>query len=534
MQFGIKYKILATLFASIVIAVGGMWLLVTWSFDRGLVGYVSSTEQEMHSNLVQSLAEEYRSQGGWDSLRGNERRWRELHLESYLKSDIPRYARRYAIDPPDVIVQPGETFNIALPPVRGEPFTEPLPPQGEASWTFAGEHEKAFVIATPLPPPGEPAAGSRRMPPRVGIHFAPHARMKPRTALLDADKQPLLGRTPPGDPTEYRPILVDGATVGYLGIWGHRIPDALEKRFSERQARTFLIIALSMMLVAAVVGLPLSQRLVTPLRSLSEATRKLASGDYTTRTQSVSSDEIGQLSRDFNTLANTLEQNEKSRRQWIADISHELRTPLTVLRGEIEALQDGVRQVTPERLATLHGETMNLARLVDDLYELSLSDIGALSYRKEPLDLRGIVEGCAQSYADKFGDRRLRLELGLPVEPVIVLGDPDRLQQLVSNLLSNSQRYTDSGGTVEVSLSSGQGSALLEVQDTAPGVPPEHLPKLFDRLYRVEGSRSRSTGGAGLGLAIAKNIVEAHGGTIEAGNSPLGGLRVCVRLPLDT
>jgi two-component system sensor histidine kinase BaeS len=488
----------------------------------------------MHSNLVQSLAEEYRSRGGWDSLRGNERRWRELHLESYLKSDIPRYARRYAIDPPDVIVQPGEPFNIALPPVRGEPFTEPLPapPQGEMSWTFAAEHGKA-VIVTPLPPQGEPVAESRRIPPRVGIHFAPHARTKPRTALLDADKQPLLDRLPPGDPTEYRPILVDGNTVGYLGIWGNRIPDALERRFSERQARTFLIIALSMMLVAAVIGLPLSQRLVTPLRSLSEATRKLASGDYSTRTQPASSDEVGQLSRDFNTLANTLEQNEKSRRQWIADISHELRTPLTVLRGEIEAMQDGVRQVTPERLATLHGETMNLARLVDDLYELSLSDIGALSYRKELLDLRGIVENCAHSYEDKFGDRSLRLELRLPAEPVMVLGDPDRLQQLVSNLLSNSQRYTDSGGTVEVSLSSGQGSALLEVQDTAPGVPREHLPKLFDRLYRVEGSRSRATGGAGLGLAIAKNIVEAHGGTIEAGNSPLGGLRVRARLPLD-
>jgi len=510
MQFSIKYKVLATLFASIVIAVGGMWLLVTWSFDRGFGGYVSSTEQEMQSNLVQSLAEEYREHGGWNSLRGNDRRWRELHLESYLKSDIPRYARRYDIDPPDVIVQPGEPFNIALPPMRGEPFTEPLPP-----------------------PDGGPVMHYRQRSPRIGIRFVPHARMKPRTALLDADKQPLLGRTPPGEPMEYRPILVDGATVGYLGVWAHRVPDALEKSFSERQARTFLIIALSMMLVATVVGLPLSQRLVTPLRSLSEATRKLASGDYATRTAARGNDEVGQLSRDFNTLANTLEQNEKSRRQWIADISHELRTPLTVLRGEIEAMQDGVRAVTPERLTALHGETMNLARLVDDLYELSLSDIGALSYRKQRLDLRGVVESCAQNAGPKLGERDLRLDLALPAGPVEVFGDPDRLQQLVSNLLSNSQRYTDTGGRVEVLLTVREGAAVLEIQDTAPGVAAEHLPKLFDRLYRVEGSRSRATGGAGLGLAIAKNIVEAHGGTIEAENSPLGGLRVRVRLPLD-
>jgi two-component system sensor histidine kinase BaeS len=510
MQFGIRYKVLATLFLSIVIAVGGMWLLVTWSFDRGFVGYVSSTEQEMQSNLVQSLAEEYRRQGDWSSLRGNERRWRELHLQSWLKSDIPRYARRYSIDPPDVIIQPGEPFNIALPPRHGEPF--PGPPQ---------------------PSSGEPAGGAVALPPSGELHFEAHRRMKPRTVLLDADKQPLLGRLPPDEPLEYRAILVDGKTVGFLGIRGHRLPDALEKRFSERQARTFLIIALSMMLVATVVGLPLAQRLVTPLRSLSEATRRLAAGDYAARTAAASSDEVGQLSRDFNTLAHTLEQNEKSRRQWIADISHELRTPLTVLRGEIEAMQDGIREITPGRLAALHGETMNLARLVDDLYELSLSDIGALSYRKERLDLRGVVESCVQNYASRFEERSLRLDLSLPPEPVMVFGDPDRLQQLLSNLLSNSQRYTETGGRVEITLKAGQGSALLDIQDTAPGVAPEHLPKLFDRLYRVEGSRSRATGGAGLGLAIARNIVEAHGGGIEASDSPLGGLRVRVRLPVD-
>jgi two-component system sensor histidine kinase BaeS len=497
MQFGIKYKILATLFASIVIAVGGMWLLVTWSFDRGFVGYVSSTEQEMQSHLVEALAEEYRRQGGWESLRGNERRWRELHLQSFLKADIPRYARRYEIDPPDVVVPRGGAFTEPLP-APGGPFTEPLPPSAHGA-----------------------------------IRFEPPRRMKPRTVLLDAERRPLLGRMPPGEPLEYRSIVVEGNTVGYLGIRPHRLPDALEKRFAERQARMSMIIALSMMILATLIGLPLSQRLVTPLRSLSEATRKLAAGDYATRTAASGNDEVGQLSRDFNTLANTLDQNEKSRRQWIADISHELRTPLTVLRGEIEAMQDGIRSVTPERLAALHGETMNLARLVDDLFELSLSDIGALSYRKEPLDLRGVLDACAQSYADKFADRRLELKLAAPPSPVMVLGDPDRLQQLFSNLLSNSLRYTDSGGRVEIALVSAGDFAEIDVQDMAPGVAAEHLPRLFDRFYRVEGSRSRATGGAGLGLAIARNIVEAHGGEIHAEASALGGLRVRVRLPLD-
>lgn len=513
MQLSIKYKILAVVFASILIAVGGMWLLVSWSFDRGFVGYVSSTEQEMHANLVKALAEEYRAAGGWDTLRGNERRWRELHLESFLKSDLPRYAHRYAIEPPDVMLRPGRAFTAPLPPPDGAPE---MIWHGKEVTAFPPEDSIQFV-------PGKPGAD-------VVYKLR---RRKARTALFDAERQPVFGSLPTDEQIDYQPVAVDGRTVGYLGIRARRIPDGLEQRFSERQARTFMLIAMIMMLVAAVVGLPLSQRLVNPLRSLSDATRRLAGGDYSARTTAASGDELGQLARDFNTLAHTLEQNEKSRRQWIADISHELRTPLAVLRGEIEALQDGVRQPTPERLGALHAEAMNLARLVDDLYELSLSDIGALSYRKQPLDLRAIIETATQNFADRLAERRLELALQLPPQPLPVLGDPDRLQQLCANLLSNSLRYTDPGGRVQIAARIDSGSVIIELQDSAPGVEAEHLPRLFERLYRVEGSRNRATGGAGLGLAIARNIVEAHGGSIAAESSSLGGLCVRVRLPLD-
>jgi two-component system sensor histidine kinase BaeS len=494
MSFSIKYKILATLFAATVVAVGGMWLLVTWSFDRGLMRYVSSLEQEVNTNFARLLAEEYKRSGSWEPLRQDRHRWHELHFRSFLEVDIPRYARRYAVEPPRQFLE--REF-------QGKPLLAPgaaprwAPARGVPRYrTVLLDENREIVVQTPLPPGLPPGA--------VGA-----------------------------EPLEYQPVTVEGRTVGYLGIQKPiSFTEVHERRFFERQAHAFMMIALGMMALSAIVALPLSQRLVKPLRALSDATRRLAAGEYSTRIEPQSRDEVGQLARDFNTLAHTLEANEKSRRQWIADISHELRTPLAVLRGEIEALQDGVRPVTPERLAALHEETMRITRLVSDLYELSLSDIGALSYQKRQIDLRDLLQRSVDGWRGRFAEKGLELELDAPTRAT-VLGDPERLQQLFDNLLSNALRYTDAPGRAWVALGLHGDRAVLDVEDTAPGVEDVHLPHLFERLYRVEGSRSRATGGAGLGLAIARNIVEAHGGTITAAPSARGGLHVRVELPLD-
>ncbi|MGH6913809.1 MAG: ATP-binding protein, partial [Geminicoccales bacterium] len=205
----------------------------------------------------------------------------------------------------------------------------------------------------------------------------------------------------------------------------------------------------------------------------------------------------------------------------IADIAHELRTPLAVLRGEIEALQDGVRPLGRDALDSLAGDTARLSRLVEDLHTLSLSDLGALSYHKEPVDLAEVAN-------EVLDERRVRtkgLKLEKDLQPAPLMGDADRLGQVFSNLLENSLRYTDPPGQIRVS--SGNGFVLWE--DSSPGVPEADLPKLTGRLYRVEGSRSRNGGGSGLGLAIARAIVEAHGGTLAASASLLGGLRIELR-----
>ena len=216
----------------------------------------------------------------------------------------------------------------------------------------------------------------------------------------------------------------------------------------------------------------------------------------------------------------------------MADISHELRTPLAVLRGEIEALQDRVRTFTPEAARSLHSEVMRLNRLVDDLFQLSMSDIGALTYRKENVDVLAILNREAELFRSEFTEKNISLKLDISTkDEIYIFGDPERMQQLFDNLFSNSLKYTDPGGTLSITCQSAAGGTEILFQDSSPSVPAADIDKLFERLYRVESSRNRASGGAGLGLAICRNIVEAHGGSIAAESSPLGGVLVRITLP---
>jgi len=288
-----------------------------------------------------------------------------------------------------------------------------------------------------------------------------------------------------------------------------------------------------MILVVMFFSYPLARKLVKPVKAIAAATHEIASGRSATRIPVTSSDELGQLARDFNEMALMLEKHEMERRQWVADISHELRTPIAILRGEIEALLDGIRTITPETVRSLHGEVLRLNRLVEDLYQLSLSDIGALTYWKEDLDLAEVLTSSLEAYRSEFGHKSIALKANFPEQDITVFGDRERLAQLFTNLFENSLRYTDKGGELAVSLARTNDHAVIEIQDTKPGVPEENLKRLFDRLYRVEGSRNRTSGGAGLGLAICKNIVDAHEGIIFAHNSRLGGLLIKVTLPVS-
>ena len=368
---------------------------------------------------------------------------------------------------------------------------------------------------------------------RPGPGMPPHG-WRTQFWVVDQDAHVMVGpRGPvPADGTR-RPILVNGQEVGaVIASPVERLTRNTDINFDKQQRRTsWLIVALSTLL-AALATFPLARGLLAPVKRLVEGTHKLAAGDFTTRVAATSADELGKLAQDFNQLASTLEKNQQMRRDFMADISHELRTPLAVLRGELEAIQDGVRKFTPESVASLQAEVGTLTKLVDDLHQLSMSDEGALAYQKTTVDVIPLLEVAGGAFRERFASRGLTLQFSLP-DSVTVFGDRDRLMQLFNNLLENSLRYTDSGGSLRISAELRDKRVLITFADSAPGVNDDQLKKLFERFYRAEGSRNRASGGSGLGLAICVNIVEAHNGRIHAAHSPFGGVSITVELPLE-
>jgi len=350
--------------------------------------------------------------------------------------------------------------------------------------------------------------------------------------VLDQQYKVMVGPPGPVPPEGTRRNITTstGKVVGWvIGSPPERLTRSTDINFDQQQRRTsWIIVGLSTLLAALATWL-MARGLLAPVKRLVDGTHHLAAGNFATRVEVSSRDELGQLAGDFNLLASSLEKNESMRRAFMADISHELRTPLAILRGELEAMQDGVRKLTPDAIVSLQSEVVVLTKLVEDLHQLSLSDVGALAYRKQATDLVQLLEVTAGSFAERYRAHGLTLKLNLP-DNAPFFGDPDRLMQLFTNLLENSLRYTDSGGRVEVTLKYEAPHWHIEFDDSAPGVDREHQVQIFERFFRTEGSRNRASGGSGLGLAICKNIADAHGGDIHAAHSDLGGLKIALHL----
>ncbi len=398
-------------------------------------------------------------------------------------------------------------------------------------WTFLRIDERRFAQLVEPDPPAPRADGTRAPErPVSGPRFGPPGVLS-RLLLVDRDGQRIVGNATIPATAAHIPIEVDDEVVGTLFLESlPQLRGDADVAFARQQLRAALIAGGAVLAAALVLAFALARWLLDPVRALAAGTRALAAGDYTRRVEHVRADELGALAHDFNHLASTLEQHREARRRWGADIAHELRTPLSILRGEIQALQDGVRSPTPQALASLNAECERLGGLVEDLYQLSLADAGALEYRFEDLDLGDIVRESLAMHLHALADAGLVLEQSIAPTPP-VRGDARRLGQLIDNLLANARRYTDAPGRIRVQLASDEGSVQLGIEDSAPGVPDEALPHLFERLFRVDRSRNRAGGGAGLGLTICCAIVTAHEGRIRADPSPLGGLRILVTLP---
>ncbi|MEZ5536178.1 MAG: ATP-binding protein [Thiolinea sp.] len=353
-----------------------------------------------------------------------------------------------------------------------------------------------------------------------------------RTVVYDTDNNLVQGRLRDLPPELRQTLKQDNKIIGYIGLYPRQVSNGTEEdaRFLGEQHKTLIMVGFLTLISSFVIAWLLSRQLVKPIQTLRQSSSELASGNYATRIKVQNRDELGLLSEDFNRLAETLQEHEHSRKQWIMDIAHELRTPLSILRGEIEAIQDGISEADPDTIQSLHQETLHLQRLVEDLYTLSVSDSGSLTYHKTRLDISGLLSDTLSQFETQLKDKQLSVTTNISGN-VNLSGDAQRLQQLFQNLLRNSLRYTDSPGQIHISLSHDKDRIKITFEDTAPGVPDDALPRLFERLYRVESSRNRATGGAGIGLSICHNIVQAHDGNISAAHSALGGLKIIITLP---
>jgi len=483
MKFKLSYKFFVAFSATSLLIVALMVGLIRFYVARNFADYANKSLLERYGTVTAALITEYQTHKGWQRLKNNPGRWQEILRSSLPRRDFDRHRR------------------------------SPRPPDIENKGSKIGTQD--------IPSSGPPV---------------PIQRKTRRLAVFDDDKQHIVGGRARVSYDGYtlQEITVSGKTAGWLGLHKREhLANPLAVGFLKQQSQVLYLIGGGILVLAALVSLLLSKHLLAPIRKLTAGTQALASRQFDTRIDVQSQDELGQLAADFNMMADTLGKYELMRQQWISDISHELRTPLSILRGELEALQDGVREVTPETLDSLHSEVLHVGKIVDDLHQLSLADAGSLSFKKEPIDPLQVLRITLRAFRTRFEKQKIEIQDDLESdEPVTVLGDSDRLTQLFSNLLENTLRYADSPGPLKLWHERTENQLTLYFEDSGPGVPKESLGHLFDRLYRVDKSRSRAQGGSGLGLSICKSIVDNFGGEIRATNSISVGLRIEIDLPL--
>jgi len=467
---------------------------------RNFSDYVNRVELSKLNNLVTALKEAYVKHDRWDSFRKDPRRWNDIVFFNLMKNH-----------PKSLPAERNSDISGRPPPPRDERHRPP--PRDE-------RHRR--------PPPRD----ERRGPPR-------HAPLDPlqigrRLSLFDAKMDHVAGRRSRHEPHTFREIMVNGNTVGWLGLdIPKEVYHPLALEYIKTQNHAFYIVGCGIMALSVFLSFLISGRLLRPVRQLTKGTEALSSFRFDTKIEVRAKDELGKLAEDFNRMAETLKKYEEMRQQWISDISHELRTPLTIMRGRIEAVLDGIRELGEDTMVSLHSDVLRLGKLVDDLHLLSQADSRNLHIMKASMNPAECLGDTIDNFRTMLDSHEISLQTDITSEGRIIMeADRDHLGRLFSNLLENTLRYTDSPGVLKIHTAHKENRLTVCFEDSAPGVPDNALKRIFDRLYRVDKSGSRKLGGSGLGLSICKQIVENHNGTIQADHSPSGGLLITVEFPL--
>ena len=506
----IHNKIFLILFSFSLVLVTALVLLIQWSIGKGMIEYVNSKEVENLKPLIVGLESEYQKESNWSSLRGKNKKFGDLLFST---SNEDTYSDSEFRQPP--------SHSNRRPSHNRPPHPESGHRSGPRKPPPEFDRDRSRPEISDRPPGGGRERG--RKPPGQANY-----------ALLDDAKMLVVGHYQPTVEHTKTPIIVNEEKVGWLVVpKREEIADGYELDFIEQQQSYIWIIALAMMILVAGVSLLLARHLAEPIKLIMRGMHKLTQGDYQQHIDLKRKDELGELSRDFNELAVTLNSNESARKRWLANISHELRTPVAILRGELEAMLDGVRPLNNDNVTSANDEVKHLENLIDDLHQLTSADIGGMHYRKKPVDMNLWLSGNVDKYRSYLAKAGISLEEAIEETPANIFADETRLCQLFENLVNNCIKYSDAS-LVKISLALSPELVTIKVEDSGIGVPAIHLPHLFEHLYRVDSSRNRKTGGSGLGLSICAHIVAAHQGTIVAEPSALGGLAIVIDFPLIT
>jgi two-component system, OmpR family, sensor histidine kinase BaeS len=481
----------------------GLFVFIKLSFKQDFWFYIEQKETRFAQPLLVDLVKKFHQNKNWLWIEN----W-DTYVATTLEAETREHMR--------ALIRKNQTDHH-LPPSEDDDMRHydrsPIPRPPETQGESHGAENHAPHDWREL----------RRMPPISALQYI---------FLLDSDKKLIAGKNLPLNDAFLIPLIDKNKTIGFLGIpFNPAIRDLQDSDFAQGQEQKLSFFILIALIIASLAAFPLAHLLTQRIRYLVNQVNLFSQGHYKQKVSLKGRDELTELAKHLNNLGEVLEKSEQTRRQWVADISHELRTPIAVLQAELEAMEDGVRPLDNDAVTRLIKHSQRLKHLVNDLYELSLTDLGGMTYRKNTMDLAVLLQESIHAMQPQFSLHGIVLHQDIKDTPVIIFGDHNRLQQLFVNLLKNSLQYTNAPGSTQVSLKVEHQQAIICIEDTAPGVAEEHLEKLFERLYRADSSRHRTTGGAGLGLSICKNIVTAHDGRITTNNSALGGLKINISLP---
>ncbi len=531
MRLQLKFFFILVLLSILIIVLmaGIMHFLILRNFAE----FRTKSELLELTSIIDVLKESYIQNDGWDKVRGVQR-WHLVLQQAAPENQEERLKHNQALNLPAEGLPAG-----VMIPQHGRRFPPTL-------------HAKRNTLESPHTPPLKKSVS--HLPPFPPLPHRPYERagdllnLASRLCLLDENRMHVSGHYVSDGRYVFQEITVDKTIIGFLGLQLiERRRHPLEIEYLASQKQMFWVLGGGIFLLSTLLAHLLARQLIRPIRQLMKGTETMQRANFDVEIDVVSNDELGDLAKNFNAMARTLKQYEQMRKQWLSDISHELRTPISVLRAKIEAVQDGIRKMTPEMLGSLHHDVLRLTQLVEDLHILSITDSEGLSLSTESVNPVERMQACVDSFRIECENKQIELALHINDDgPISFQANRDSIYRLFSNLMTNSLRYTDSPGHLVISISKSTSNPandkegkdeqrlIVKFEDSAPGVPDDALHRIFDRLYRVDKSRSRALGGSGLGLSICKQIVSQHQGIIRADHAPLGGLAVIIEIPLKS